>query len=52
MVASRLPRMGQTVGCGSRLGHVMAQVYQETKGNGKKYLDPAMVWTVEDADKL
>jgi len=30
----------------------MAQFYQETKGNGKVYLDPAMVWTVEDADKL
>ncbi|EOD37611.1 alpha subunit of succinate-CoA ligase [Emiliania huxleyi CCMP1516] len=36
----------------ARLGHVMAQFYQEKKGNGKVYLDPAMVWTVEDADKL
>jgi succinyl-CoA synthetase alpha subunit len=36
----------------ARLGHVMAQFYQETKGNKKNYLDPAMVWTVEDADKL
>ena len=52
-MASRLPRMGQTVRCGSRLGHVMAQYYQEKKGNGEtKYFDPTMVWTVEEAAKL
>jgi len=37
----------------ARLGHVMAQYYQEKKGNGEtKYFDPTMVWTVEEAAKL